>query len=164
MYFGHILCLRKFKETQLWSSLMGFNLLGERSPLNPTIRTPGVSRDSALCSGQLRNKVSLYKMNQGLSWWLSGRVCLPMQETQVWSLIQEVSTCCEATKPMCHNYQDRALEPRTCNYWSPHILEATLSIKRSHHTEKPMHHNQRVALTTKEKPTQQWRANTTRYI
>ena len=29
---------------------------------------------------------------------------LPMQETWVQSLIQEDSTCCRATKPVCHNH------------------------------------------------------------
>ena len=29
---------------------------------------------------------------------------LPMQETWVQSLIQEDSTCCGATKPVCHNH------------------------------------------------------------
>ena len=34
--------------------------------------------------------------------WL--RICLPRQETQVQSLIQEDSTCYGATKPLCQNY------------------------------------------------------------
>ena len=34
--------------------------------------------------------------------WL--RICLPMQATLVWSLVQEDSTCLGATKLMCHNY------------------------------------------------------------
>ena len=33
--------------------------------------------------------------------WL--RVCLPPRKTQVWSLVQEYSTCHVATKPICHN-------------------------------------------------------------
>ena len=32
------------------------------------------------------------------------RICLPMQGTWVWSLVQEDSTCHGATKPMSHNY------------------------------------------------------------
>ena len=35
--------------------------------------------------------------------WL--RICLAMQRTRVWSLVQEDSTCCGATKPVCHNYR-----------------------------------------------------------
>ena len=29
------------------------------------------------------------------------RICLPMHETPIWSLIREDPTCCGATKPMC---------------------------------------------------------------
>ena len=32
------------------------------------------------------------------------RICLPMQETQVRSLVREDPTCCGATKPVHHNY------------------------------------------------------------
>ena len=41
-----------------------------------------------------------------------------MQETQVWSLVQEDRTWCGATKPVGHNYQACALEPGSCNYWA----------------------------------------------
>ena len=34
--------------------------------------------------------------------WL--RIRLPMQATRVRALVWEDPTCCEATKPMCHNY------------------------------------------------------------
>ena len=34
--------------------------------------------------------------------WL--RICLPMQETQVRTLVREDSTCRRATKPVRHNY------------------------------------------------------------
>ena len=42
--------------------------------------------------------------------WL--RVHLLMQGTRVQSLVQEDSTCCGATKPVCHNYGVHT--PRTC--------------------------------------------------
>ena len=45
-----------------------------------------------------------------------------MQGTWVWSLIQEDSTCCGATKSVCHNYWACALEPRSHNYWA-HVLQ-----------------------------------------
>ena len=44
------------------------------------------------------------------------RVRLPMQETQVQSLIQEDPTCLGATKPVRHNYRACALEPLSHNY------------------------------------------------
>ena len=57
--------------------------------------------------------------------WL--RIHLPMQGTQVQSLVQEDPTCCRATKLVHHNYWACTLDPGatttepTChNYWSPH--------------------------------------------
>ena len=37
----------------------------------------------------------------GVQWW---GICLPTQETQVQSLMQEDHICQRATKPVCHNY------------------------------------------------------------
>ena len=94
----------------------------------------------------------------------------PMQETQVRSLVREDSTCCRATQTVRHNYWVRTLEPTSCNYWAympqlPQLLKPTCSraahnywthmrhllkpshpepvlcSKRSHHYEKPTHHN-----------------------
>ena len=45
--------------------------------------------------------------------WL--RIHLSMRGTQVWSLVQEDSTCCGATKPLHHNYWNLgALKPKLC--------------------------------------------------
>ena len=50
--------------------------------------------------------------------WL--RILLPMQGTQVRSLIREDPTCCRATKPMPHNYgapllqQEKPLQGEAC--------------------------------------------------
>ena len=52
--------------------------------------------------------------------WL--RICLPVQGTQVLSLVQEDPTCLRVTKPICHSY------------WAC-VLESTLCKKRSHHKE-----------------------------
>ena len=46
------------------------------------------------------------------------RICLPMQGTQVRSLVWEESTCRGATKPVCHNSWATTLEPPRCNCWS----------------------------------------------
>ena len=46
--------------------------------------------------------------------WL--RICFLIQETQVWSLVWEDSTCHRATKPPCCNYWTHALEPMSRNY------------------------------------------------
>ena len=57
-------------------------------------------------------------------------------------------TCRGATKPVRHNYWAHALEPVSHNYWAhmpqllkPMHLEPVLRNKRSHHNEKPSHHN-----------------------
>ena len=82
--------------------------------------------------------------------WL--RICLPIKGTWVLSLTQEDPTCHGATKPMHHNYWVHALEPVSCSYWvwrppllSPQALEPLVCNKRSHHKEKPVLRNQRVA-------------------
>ena len=62
--------------------------------------------------------------------WLE--ICLPMQGTWVRSLVQEDSTCCWATKPMCHNH------------WSLSALEPVHYPERSHRNERPALHSLRV--------------------
>ena len=49
--------------------------------------------------------------------WL--RIRLPMQGTQVRSLVWEDPTCHGTTKPASHNYWAYTLEPKRHNYWSP---------------------------------------------
>ena len=58
------------------------------------------------------------------------RLCLPIQETHVWSLVQRH-----------HDYWACALEPGSCTYESPHALDPVLH-KWSHHSEKPEHPNE----------------------
>ena len=59
--------------------------------------------------------------------WL--RICLPIQETWVQSLVWEDSTCCRATEPLHHDF------------WSLWALEPVLCNQRSQHSKKPMHCN-----------------------
>ena len=59
----------------------------------------------------------------GLPQWL--RIFLPMQGTWIRSLVREDSTCHRETKSALR-YWTRALEPRSCNYWSPCTLEPML--------------------------------------
>ena len=47
--------------------------------------------------------------------WL--RICLPVQGTQVRSLVWEDSTCLRAIKPVHHDYWACSLEPSSHNYW-----------------------------------------------
>ena len=69
------------------------------------------------------------------------RICLPRQETQVQSLIQGDSTCCQATKPVYHNY------------WAC-TLETVLWNKRNCCDEKCVHWKEVYTLlaTNKESP------------
>ena len=60
----------------------------------------------------------------------------------------EGSTCCGATKPMCHNYRAGALvaeatttETTCCNYRSLGTLEPIHLNKGSHHSQKPTGYN-----------------------
>ena len=46
------------------------------------------------------------------------KIHLPMQETQVQSLVQEDPTCLGATKPMYHNLWTGAQGPVSCNHWA----------------------------------------------
>ena len=47
----------------------------------------------------------------GLPWWCSGRLLLPLRETQARSLLREDPTCCGETRPVGHTCCAPALEP-----------------------------------------------------
>ena len=90
------------------------------------------------------------------------RIHLPMQRTRVRSLVQEDSTCCGATRPVCHDYWARALEPSNCNYWNPCALKPVLCNKRNHSNEKPENHKKRTAPALsqlEESPCPQWKSS-----
>ena len=75
--------------------------------------------------------------------WLRTR--LPMQGTQVWTLVWEDATWRGATKPVCHNYWGGGtsctctLEPMRHNYWNPQATttEARAPTARALPREKP---------------------------
>ena len=75
----------------------------------------------------------------GLPWWCSG-IHLPTQGTRVRALVREDPTCRGATKPMRHNHWARVPQLLKTAH-----LEPVLRDKRSHRSEKPAHHNERVA-------------------
>ena len=95
----------------------------------------------------------LKKTRVGLPWgvqWI--RIQLPMQGTQVQSLVQEDPTCCRATKAACvpqllspcsraHNPKQLSLRVAT----KPKCLEFVFHNKRSYLNEKSWRHNWRVA-------------------
>ena len=65
------------------------------------------------------------------------RIHLPMQRTQIRSLVQEHSTCCGTSKPVCHNYWVSMLQ-----LLKPTCLEPVLHNRGNHHNEKLTHHNE----------------------
>ena len=76
--------------------------------------------------------------------WL--RIYLPMQGTWVWSLVQEDSTCCGATKPLYHNYWTCTLLPVLCNEKPPQWEAHAPQLESSPHSlqlEKPCVQQQR---------------------
>ena len=105
---------------------------------------------------------------EGLPWWRSGWVRLPMQGTQVRALVQEDPTCRGATKPVRHNYWACALEPTSDNYWSPRAATTEARTPRacalrqekpplwearaSQRRVAPAHHNQRKPACSNEDP------------
>ena len=76
-----------------------------------------------------------------------------MQETQIGSLVQEdfphateqLSPCTTAIEPVLQSRRAATTESTCCSYGNLHTLKPMLCNKRSHHNEKPVHHNQRVA-------------------
>ena len=135
------------------------------------VDTPWNYTCTCLLLWSLRNLLLGFLVAQ---WW---RNRLPIQETWIWSLIQEDPTCCRTTKPVrhnywacapepgsgnywacapepgSHNYWACALEPGSHNYWSPHSLEPVLCNKRSHRNEKQhtATRGQPPLITTREK-------------
>ena len=77
------------------------------------------------------------------------RICLPIRETWVRSLVWDDPACLGATEPMHHSYWGCALEcrdhrtasvqPTSWNCWNLQALEPVLHNKRSHCNEKPAH-------------------------
>ena len=53
------------------------------------------------------------------------RICLPMQGTQIWSLVLEDPTCCGATKPVCHNF------------WRPHAYSPCFATRAATAVRSP---------------------------
>ena len=89
------------------SLLYGPTLTSIRDYWKKHMITVGESASSSYCSCNFSVRWTFFQI-QSLKedflvvQWL--RICLPIQGTQVWSLVREDSTCPGATKPACHNY------------------------------------------------------------
>ena len=116
-------CLVSAEVTDLWTPLKEvINQLTWFHVSISIIKTKKVS--SWLKNNEIGNRIVygwkrkalLKKHYRGRPWGLSGRrICLPMQETRVQSLVQEDPTCHGEAKLMCHNYRTCSLEPRDHN-------------------------------------------------
>ena len=85
-----------------------------------------------------------------VAWWW--RVHLTMQETWVWSLIQEDPTCHRATKPVSHNYWACALEPSNHNYWAPALQLPKPAARRARAPQKKPPHWENCTLQQRVAP------------
>ena len=84
------------------------------------------------------------KLQGGIPLVIQGlRIHLPMQGTHVQSLVQEDPTWLEATKPVCHNYWTRAVEPMLRNKRSPQWEASVLKLEGSLHAATETQHNQK---------------------
>ena len=136
----------------------------KRGPPNPRMLTgwvhedlaTGFSEEEAVCGhNENEDKTSL------VAQW--SRKPLPMQGTQVRSLLREDTSCQGAAKPTHHNYWACALELKYHNCWSLCVLESVLCNKRSHSNEnlhtamKSSPHSPQLEKTC----TQPWRPSAT---
>ena len=76
-----------------------------------------------------------------------GKICLPMQETQVWSLTGEDSTCHGATEAPAPQLLSLCSRARVLQLLSWSTRKPTTHYKRSRHSEKPAHRNRVAPLT-----------------
>ena len=100
-------------------------------------------------------------------WWASLvvqwiRICLPMQGTWVWSLVQEDPSCRGATKPVRHNYWACALEPASHNCWSPCAWSPCSTTREATAMRSPRTATKSSprSLQLEKAHMQQWRPNT----
>ena len=110
----------------LWKTVWRFlKKLKIELPYDPAIPLLGIYPEKTL----IQNDICRASL---VAQWL--RIRLPMQGTRVPALVREVPTCRGATMPVRHNCWACALEPAD--------LEPMLRNKKSHCSEKPVHHNE----------------------
>ena len=117
-----------------YPSLKG-NLVGTKKPSHQKRGEKGDHSKEAETQQRNGHQKSVWRTSLVVQWL---GIRLPMQGTQIRSLVREDPTCRGATKPVRHNYWACALEPASHNYWAhvpqllkPVHLEPVLH-KRSH--------------------------------
>ena len=109
-----------------FGSRQGFHLLEETAPPSPR---QGLGSPLAPLAGATRHRFSISLMPS-----LSCVIC-PLFPVKVSSLPTTFFRWKVSRK------RAATTEPTSRYYWSPHALEPVLCSKRSHHAEKPTHHN-----------------------
>ena len=79
-----------------------------RTQLFSNLHHPAPSHDQEMMQKSLSYQQKCHNQTSLVVQWL--RICLPMQETWVWSLAWEDSTYHGTTKPVCYNYWAYTLE------------------------------------------------------
>ena len=87
------------------------------------------------------------KQTSGTPWWFSGKdfaFQCKRHQYDPWSrkiphAAEQQSLCAPTLEPVLWSPGTTTTGPRSHNYWSLHTLEPTLSNKKSHVKEKPMH-------------------------
>ena len=123
-----------FSRHEYWSGL----------PLPSPKASLGLTKWNSFLHGLSRFTQTGFKKSL---FWGFQRTGLPMLETWVLSLVWEDPIYHGTTNPLYRIYWACALEPWSCNYWSPNTLESVLCNKRSHSDEKPVHHSWREVST-----------------
>ena len=102
---------------------------------------------------------SSLKWRVRLPLWLGGKeICLPVQVTQVRSLIWEDPTSCGAAKLVCHSYWASAPEPGN-NYWAP-LLQLPKPVHPSLLCNETLLQREALMLELERDPTRQTREKT----
>ena len=106
-FLGKGRCFRKLNSDSLWviSIMWGEISVGGKQLPNESLEILYIL--NVICyPASFKTFKSLWFGTSLVAQWL--RIHLPMQGTQVWSLVWEDPTCCRATKPVRHNCWARA--------------------------------------------------------
>ena len=88
--------------------------------------------------------------SEGTSWWFSGWVHLPMQETRVPSLVRDDSTCHEAAEPVCCNcWSPCAWSPCSATRGATTVRSPLTTAGESPHTAEKTQHSQKKKIKDK---------------
>ena len=159
--------LQKLLSPTDTSNLQLHTVFSQRSPktsyMTPTHQVNKKKKKNIYIYIYISIYIKIVKKRRSLK--LQGlRTHLPIQDTWVRSLIWDDPICLAAAKPLNHNHWAHAPEQVSLNYRAhapqllkPMCIEPVHSNKRSHlkkrkrekshYNEKPVHLNQRVALT-----------------